>query len=240
MTEPSAAVLLRIHALGEADVVVVAHTERWGKVRAAARSAKRSKRRFAGGLTAGAVGVAELHAPVRGGLWRLDGFVPRLDHSAMGRDLDRFAFVAYLCEITDVLVEEHHPEPGLHGALEAAIGVTLANVPDAMALRRYEIALLHHLGLLPAFDRCCVCGEPTAAGDVPFDSLRGGALCTAHGHGAARQLAGVLRCATALRGDEVVEPPTTEVRRALRDLLRTQIRGHLRQPLRSVELFAYL
>jgi len=30
------------------------------------------------------------------------------------------------------------------------------------------------------------------------------------------------------------------VRRALRDLLLAQIRGHLRQPLRSVELFAHL
>ena len=202
MTEPSAAVLLRTHALGEADVVVVAHTERWGKVRAAARSARKSKRRFAGGLTAGAVGVAELHAPTRGGLWRLDGFVPRLDHSAMGRDLDRFSFIAYLCELTDVLVDELHPEPGLHSALESAIGVTLEVEPDAMALRRYEIALLHHLGLLPAFDCCCVCGVPTpaggstVAGELPFDGARGGVLCPTHGVGAPRQRSAVLRCAT--------------------------------------------
>lgn len=240
MTEPSAAVLLRVHPLGEADVLVVAHTERWGKIRAAARSARRSKRRFAGGLGAGAVGVAELHPGRGGGLWRLDGFVPRLDHGAMGRDLDRFAFVAYLCELTDVLVDDLHPEPGLHAALESAICVTLEQPPDAMALRRYELALLHHLGLLPSFDGCCVCGAPTAAEDVPFDATRGGALCPSHGRGASSQHGEVLRCATALLAGESVELSAPPMRRALRDLLRAQIHGHLRTPLRSVELFAHL
>jgi DNA repair protein RecO (recombination protein O) len=240
MTESCAAVLLRIHPLGEADVLVVAHTERWGKVRAAARSARRSKRRFAGGLSAGAVGAAELHPGRGGGLWRLDGFVPRLDHGAMGRDLDRFAFIAYLCELTDVLVEEHHSEPGLHAALEWAIGVTLEHAPDALTLRRYEIALLHHLGLLPSFEACCVCGAATVDEDVPFDAVRGGALCPIHGHGAARQPGEVLRSATALLAGESVELSAPGLRRALRDLLRAQIHGHLRAPLRSVELFAHL
>lgn len=241
MTEPSAAVLLRCQTLGEADVLAVVHTERWGKLRVAARSARRSKRRFAGGLSAGAVGIAELHPPrATSGLWRLDGFVPRLDHTAMGRDLDRFAFIAYLCELTDVLVEDLHPEPGLHAALESAIEVTLGAAPDAMALRAYEIALLHHLGLLPAFDACCVCGAAVSGDEVPFDGPRGGALCAAHGAGAPRLRAEVLGCAMALLGGVSVEAPAPEVRRALRDLLRAQIHGQLRQPLRSVELFAHL
>lgn len=242
MTERSDAVLLRTHALGEADVLVVAHTERWGKIRAAARSARKSRRRFASGLGAGAVGAVEVHvARAGGGLWRLDGFVPRIDHGAMGRDLDRFAYITYLCELTDVLVDDLHPEPGLHAALESAIAVISAALPEAMTLRRYEVALLHHLGLLPAFEVCCVCGSPIADGPVPFDAIRGGALCSDHGDGAPRQPAEVLRCAAMLLGDAGSDAsPSPEVRRGLRDLLRAQIHGHLRQPLRSVELFTHL
>jgi DNA repair protein RecO (recombination protein O) len=242
MTEASAAVLLRTLPLGEADVIVVLHTERWGKVRAAARSARKSRRRFAGGLAIGSVGTAELHA-TRGALWRLDGFVPRVDHGAIGRDLDRFAFVAYLCELTDALVEEHHPEPALHHAVEQAITVTIEQTPDAIALRRYEIALLHHLGHLPAFEECCVCGADAThdgAEQVPFDASRGGVLCPIHARGATAQSAALLRLAIALQSGAPFDAPTPTLRRALRDLLLAQIRGHLRQPLRSVELFAHL
>jgi DNA repair protein RecO (recombination protein O) len=242
MTEASAAVVVRTLPLGEADVVVVLHTERWGKVRTAARSARKSRRRFAGGLAIGSVGTAEVHA-TRGALWRLDGFVPRIDHGAIGRDLDRFAFVAYLCELTDALVEEHHTQADLHHALEHALVSTIAETPDAMALRRYEIALLHHLGLLPAFADCCVCGAEAGhegMTSLPFDSTRGGVLCPTHGRGAEAQPAALLRLAEALHAGAPFDPPTPLVRRALRDLLLGQIRGHLRQPLRSVELFAHL
>lgn len=240
MTEPVAAVVLRTTPLGEADVVVVLHTERWGKVRAAARAARKSKRRFAGGLPSGGVGAALLHPGRGGGLWRIDGFVPRLDHTAMGRDLDRFAYVAYLCELADALVEEHHPEPGLHGALEQAIERTLASPVDPIVLRGFEVALLLHLGLLPAFESCCVCGSDVTGATIPFDPSRGGALCLLHGKGAAPQPASLLGAAAALARGETPEVLGPNERRALRDLLHRPIHAQLRAPLRSIELFNQL
>lgn len=240
MSEPVAAVVLRTTPLGEADIVVVLHTERWGKVRAAARAARRSKRRFAGGLPAGGVGEAVLHPGRSGGLWRIDGFVPRLDHSAIGRDLDRFAYVAYLCELADALVEEHHPEPGLHAALEQAIERTVALPVDPLVLRGFEVALLLHLGLLPAFESCCVCGSDLAGATIPFDPGRGGALCLAHGKGAALQPASLLGAAAALARGEAAGSLGPNERRALRDLLHRPIQAQLRAPLRSIELFQQL
>lgn len=225
--------------LGESDVLVVVHTERWGKVRAAARAARRSKRRFAGGLPSGGVGEAQLH-PGRSGLWRIESFVPRLDHTAMGRDLDRFAFVAYVCELADALVEEHHPEPLLHAALEAAIERTLVDPVDPIVLRGFEIALLLHLGLLPAFESCCVCGEEVTGPTIPFDGARGGALCLAHGKGAALQPASLLGAAAALARGEPPGALGPHERRALRDLLHGPIHAQLRAPLRSIDLFNQL
>lgn len=239
MSDSTAAVLLRTTPLGEADVIVVVHTERWGKVRAAARAARRSKRRFAGGLPSGGVGRATLH-PGRSGLWRIDGFVPRLDHTAMGRDLDRFAYVAYLCELADALVEEHHPEPGLHAALESAIERTLTEPADPLVLRGFEVALLHHLGLLPSFESCCVCGSEIVGPTIPFDATRGGALCLAHGRGATSQPAALLGAAAALARGELPAGLGPNERRALRDLLHRPIHAQLRAPLRSIELFNQL
>jgi DNA repair protein RecO (recombination protein O) len=234
------AIVLATRALGEADTLAVLFTAEHGKVRCAARGAKKSKRRFVGGLGGGAVGTAELHAPSRSGLWRLDSFTPRLDHGAMGRDLVRFAYVAYLCELTDALTEEHHAEADLFATLHEAIATTLVGVPEPLVLRRYELALLQQLGHLPALDHCCVCGSDIAAGEVPFDADRGGALCPIHGRAARTMPADVLAAAAALCSGDAVESLPVAARRRLRDLTAGQLRTHLRQPLRSVAFFAQI
>ncbi len=233
------AIVLATRPLGEADVLAVLFTATHGKIRSAARSAKRSRRRFAGGLGGGAVGIAELH-PSRTGLWRLDAFTPKLDHGALGRDLSRFAYVAYLCELTDALLEDSHPEPELFERLHGAIATTLAEPPEPMVLRRYELALLLQLGHLPALDSCCVCGSGIAATDVPFDAERGGALCLLHGRGAAAMPADVLAAAAALARGDAGPSLGAVARRRLRDLTAGQLRAHLRQPLRSVAFFAQI
>lgn len=244
------AVILATRGLGEADLLVVLLTPGRGKVRAAARHARRSTRRFAGGLVGGAVGEATL--TMRGtGLARLEGFVPVRDHGGMGRDLGRFAQVAYLCELTDGLLHESEADPAMFSALCAGIGRTMDIGADAGGLRRYELCLLRALGLLPALDACAVCGDPLDPGPmVLFDEGHGGALCPAHGRGARRISIDVITAARELLGavsDEEVEGalratalrPASD-RRALRDLVVGWLRPHLRQPLRAREFFAKL
>ncbi len=233
------AVVLATRPLGEADLLVVLFTAEHGKVRAAAKSARKSRRRFAGGIGGGAVGVAEL-APRGQSLWRLESFVPRLDHAALGRDLTKLAHVAYLCELTDVLVDDHHPEPELFAALAGELAVEIASGPDAICLRRYELALLQALGHLPALSDCCVCGGAVAADDVPFDAVRGGVLCPTHAGAASRVAAGVLEAAKQLLAGESVGAWPPELRRSLRDLTSAQLRPLLHRPLRSIAFFAQI
>lgn len=260
------AVILATRPLGEADLLVVLLTPNDGKVRAAARHARKSKRRFAGGLTGGAVGQAGLVRRSGGGLWRLDTFTPLTDHGAVGRDLTRFAYVAYLCELTDVLVVEPEPDPRLFVALTTALGRTIEQTPDPAVLRWFELRLVSGLGLLPALEHCAVCGEPAlnevalARDAVRFDDRRGGVLCTVHGAGAQASVT-----ASAAPGPRAVgwrsakavqlaatlgtldDPPSWSetgpnpaVRRDLRDLLRAVLAPHLRRPLRALEFFAQL
>lgn len=242
--ETGPAIVLRTRPLGESDLLVVLLTP-GGKVEAAARGARNSKRRFPGGLPSGLRGLATITRG-RGTLARLERFEATVDHSPVGRDLDRFAYVAYLCELTDELVLGRHPDPLVFAALCTALEAVIGGAPRPGQLRRYELALLTGLGLLPALVDCCACGEPVAPGPgdtIAFDAVRGGVLCLAHGRGAPRLPIAVLAAAQQLAQGEDPAPledaPVAE-RRALRDLTQSALKAHLRRPLHSLSFFAAL
>jgi DNA repair protein RecO (recombination protein O) len=243
--ETSPAIVLRTRPLGESDLLVVLLTPEHGKVEAAARGARNSKRRFPGGLPSGLRGLATITRG-RGTLARLERFEASVDHSPVGRDLDRFAYVAYLCELSDELVLGRHPDPLVFAALCTALEAVIGGAPRPVQLRRYELALLAGLGLLPALVDCCACGEPVPreAGDlVAFDAGRGGVLCLVHGRGALRLPAAVVAAAQRLvQGENLgpLEDAPIEERRALRDLTLAALKAHLRRPLQSLGFFAAL
>ena len=243
--ETSPAIVLRTRPLGESDLLVVLLTPEQGKVEAAARGARNSKRRFPGGLPSGLRGLATITRG-RGSLARLERFEATADHSPVGQDLDRFAYVAYLCELTDELVLGRHRDPLVFAALCTALEAVIGGTPRPGQLRRYELALLASLGLLPALVDCCACGEVVQreAGDtVAFDAVRGGVLCLAHGRGAPRLPGAVVAAAQRLAQGEDPAPmddaPVKE-RRALRDLTQSALKAHLRRPLQSLGFFAAL
>ncbi len=231
------AVVLRTRPLGEADLVVVLLTAEQGKVATAARNARKSKRRFPGGLPGGAVGRAEV-SPGRGSLWRLSAFRAGGDYGVFGRDLDRFAYAAYLCELTDELVLEREPVPRLFAVLVETLVRLREQGARPLELRRYELVLLEVLGLMPALDHCAVCGLEVTAPRRPFEATRGGVLCPAHA-GEARGLpAAVLDGARRLlAGPSAWREASADHRKALRDLTYGVLRDHLRRPLRSREFF---
>jgi DNA repair protein RecO (recombination protein O) len=243
-------VVLRTAVVRDSDLVVVLLTAASGKVEAIARGARKSRKRFPGGLPVGARGEAVL-AQGRGSLARLDGFTPTAAHSAIGANLDTFAYVAYLCELTDQLVSGSEPDAPLFATLCAVLDACIAQAPEPpspAALRAFELALLERLGHLPALEGCAVCGSPLqAAALVPVDVTRGGVLCQRHAGSAQRIPSATLRCAQRLLENpadpeslEFVQNAPDDVRRALRDLCAALVRAQLRRPLRSLELFRQL
>lgn len=246
------AVVLRTQALRESDLIVVLLTPGRGKIDCIARGARRSRKRFPGGLPIGARGEVGLDR-ARGSLAVLLSFTPSFDHSGLGRDLEAFAYVAYLCELSDQLVGGSAADPTTFGRLCEAIehAMTWAGgeaVQKPALLRRYELGLLDSLGLLPALEHCSVCGAPadTSEDGVAFSLSRGGVACLAHASGERRRPAPVLDLATTLLH---ADPNTRErayaqadhaIRRGLRDLCRELIQPHLRAPLRSLGFFAQI
>jgi DNA repair protein RecO (recombination protein O) len=235
---------LRTAPARESDLVLVLLTPGRGRVDAIARGARKSRRRFPGGLFVGARGEATV-APGRGALARLDAFDLVGESAALGRDLEAFAYAGYLCELTEQLVAGPHPDPRLFAGLWGALDRCVRAAPEPSILRAYELALLDALGLLPTFGRCCVCGDVRASAErVAFDAERGGALCERHAERAPVEgvPAAVLDACEALaRGDrDGLSAAGPGTRRGVRDLLLELLRRHLRRPLRSLELFAQL
>ncbi|MBK8264022.1 MAG: DNA repair protein RecO [Nannocystis sp.] len=240
--EITPAIVLRTRPLGEADLLVVLLTPS-GKVEAAATHARASKRRFSGGIHVGARGEATLSRG-RGALLRLGAFEPLVCSGAIGQDLERFAFVAYVCEVTDELLAGREDDPRPFAALTTTLEALVSGAPQPAELRRFELALLDSLGLLPALDRCCVCGLGLSGPLVAFDGGRGGALCPAHDFGAAEVEGSALALARELllSGSAVaaLAAAPAPIRRALRDLCAGLVRAHLRRPLRSLAFLAQL
>lgn len=239
-------VVLRTTAVRESDLVVTLLSADRGRIEAIARGARKSHRRFPGGLPVGARGEAEMRSG-RGNLANLERFEFTHDNSAIGKDIKRFGYVSYLCEITDQLVSGHGAEEGIYRALDSALDEVLGQTPDPESLRSYELKLLDQLGLLPSLSSCCACGaevEAAASQGVAYDIPRGGVLCREHaGRAATRLDPSVLVLTRALRTASargVLSGAPLPVRRGVRDLCLQVVRQHLVRPLKSAEFFAQI
>ena len=179
----------------------------------------------------------------------LEGFDPSFDHAAIGGDVERFGFVAYLCEITEQLVLGDGADAAIFEGLSRALGSTIEGAPSAAVLRAYELELLDHLGLLPSLESCCVCGAPAVPETdngptrLAFEVARGGVLCGAHARpGGGSMAVEVVDAARRLQGGDLdaLEGAPAATRRGVRDLCLQVVRQNLLRPLKSAEFFAQL
>lgn len=142
-------IVTAITPYGESDLVVRLFGRALGRVGAFAASARRSKKRFAGGLAPLAQGSVRL-TPRRGSeLFRLEEAELLADPDGLGRDVVAFGRAAYLVELLERLIPEAEPAPEVFEALREALGLLAAGGQDARLLRSFELKLLGWTGYLP-------------------------------------------------------------------------------------------
>lgn len=169
-------VVLRTTPVGESDLVVQLFTRDHGRVSAIARGARRSRRRFGGGLEPLVLLSIELGRRKRGAdLWGLDAVEPREDHRGLAADPIGLGHASYGLELIRELAPPESPEPALL-ALVVALWRALAAGPSPSVLRGFELALCRLLGHEVALARCAACGSDDL-GRAVFDPVRGGAVC---------------------------------------------------------------
>jgi DNA repair protein RecO (recombination protein O) len=193
------AILLRAIATGESDRVVTLLGRTTGRISAIARNARKSTRRFGGGLGLAATGEATLRERAGAELAVLEGFEILRGRHHFGSDLASTAQAGYVAELCDQLCAPRQADVAVYDWLEAFLDALDDRGPSAVRLRAFELGLLQRLGLGSEFTSCVACGR-TDLDDVTvrLEPDRGGITCP----GCAR------------RGT----PLTPEVRRALCDL----------------------
>jgi DNA repair protein RecO (recombination protein O) len=172
------AIVLRRVAYAEADLVVTLLGSETGRVSALARGARKSSRRFAGGLGMAATGEARLHERAGAELMVLESFDPRDDRAGLATDIAKAAHAAYAIELCDRLCPPRQAEKSVFAWLDEFLTRLTAGAATAERLRVFELGLLRGLGLGPSLDRCVVCDRgDLGTEDVRWHPERGGVVC---------------------------------------------------------------
>lgn len=237
------AIVLRAVSYGEADRVVTLFGRTTGRLSALARGARKSQRRFAGGLGLGTVGEAWLRERAGAELLTLERFEATALHASFGSDVARMAHAAYVAELVTKLCAPRQAEAGVFDFLAGFLARLDAGGASAERLRVFELGLLGRLGFGPVIDACAVCGRADQR-EHRWDPDRGGTVCVGCGR-VGRPLPGAVRAAliriarTPLDGAEALELPS-DVNRGCREALLEIIKQHMSGPLHSVEFIAKL
>jgi DNA repair protein RecO (recombination protein O) len=235
------AILLRSVAYGEADRVVTLLGRETGRVSALARGARKSQKRFGGGLGVAATGQATLRERSGAELLSLESFEVLEARIGLGQEVARAAHAAYALELCDKLCAARHPEPALYDWLDELLTLLERGPATALRLRVFELGLLDRLGLAPVLASCVGCGRVDLDDRdelVRWHPARGGVVCGACARTGAvltpamRQALVRLQRLTLVQAD--ADDPDRDLNEVCRRALGDLIGLHLSGPLKSL------
>jgi DNA repair protein RecO (recombination protein O) len=239
----TAAIVLRSVSYGESDRVVTLFGRATGRLSALARGARKSQRRFAGGLGLCAVGEASLRERPGAELMTLESFQITASHASLGADVARMAHAAYVAELVSKLCAPRQTETGVYDCLSSFLELLDAQGASAERLRVFELGLLGRLGFGPAIEGCAACGLVRGPEvEHRWDPDRGGAVCPNCGK-AGRPMRPVVRAALVRLSrtplaEAAGETLSSDVNRGCREALLEIIKHHISGPLHSLEFIA--
>ncbi len=231
------AILLRAVPYAEADRVVTLFGLDTGRVSALARGARKSQRRFSGGLGLGATGHATLRDRPGAELMSLELFDVTHARLGLGADLGRTAHAAYAVELCDRLCGARQPEPGVFAWLDEFLSRLEQDGAKLPRMRVFELGLLRLLGVGPALVSCVACGRSDLGDETArWQPERGGLLCSACARQGALLTADTRRALARLAAltlaeadrDPLSEDENTGCRRAILTLLEVHGAGALK------------
>lgn len=169
----SPAIVLRGRDYREADRMVILLTRDAGKITVVARGTKKMKSRFSAlvepltlgnfllrrGKNMDTLIQGEIIKPYRG----------------LRKDLLRFAYAQYFCELCERTLVDSEPAPAIFALLLTALELLETETDSARVARCFELNLLDELGFCPALNGCLQCG--TTTGPFVFNALEGALLC---------------------------------------------------------------
>jgi len=168
-------IVLRQSKLGEFDKIVTIYTPEFGKLRAVAKGACRPKSKLGGNvepLTHSLMFLAKgRNLDIVTQSQTINGF------PALKSDLRRLACALYILEVVDSFTAEGGENRSSFDLLLETLDRLSQSESNDIALRYFELHLLHHLGYRPQLHRCVSCDSPLEPEANFFCSGKGGILC---------------------------------------------------------------
>ena len=168
-------VIIKQTKLGEIDKILTIYTPEFGKLKAVARGACRPKSKLGGNvepLTHSLISLAKgRNLDIVTQSQTINGFL------ALKSDLWRLACALYILELIDSFTVEGSENRPLFDLLLEILNQLSQPESNEIALRYFELHLLHHLGYRPQLRRCVSCDLPLKPVVNFFSPGKGGILC---------------------------------------------------------------
>lgn len=243
-----AGIVLRQRSLGEKDRIVVVYSRERGKLSAVAKGARQPRSKLA--AMTQPMTYSRFTIAAGRSLGILTQGVVEEPFLLLKQDLLRMALATCAIELIEKAVPEGDPAEEVFNLLLGSLYALQTIEEPEVALRAFELQLLHLLGYLPTLKRCARCnaplkGLPTQGAAEQrqvaspqdcyvFSPQFGGTLChpcRAFGQGGSLVSAGAIQTMVALRsGDPIAlrrlkpTPQTArEIRRALSDFIQYRL-----------------
>lgn len=170
-------VVLHLFDLGEIDQIVTCYTLARGKVRAVAKGAKKSRRRFGARIEPLSHCRLQLFEKEHRALLRLDNADLLHSHQPIREDLERLGQAFHLVEILDGLTAEGQAHGQVFMLLSRFLDDLEATETAEDLTPLYEIQLFRLLGYQPRLGHCVACDRKVTEEAASFFPDQGGILC---------------------------------------------------------------
>jgi DNA repair protein RecO (recombination protein O) len=173
----SRAIVLSRENFGEADRYIQLFTRDWGMITVLAKSARKSKRRYVGGMDLFCHNEIVLRGDPRGNPYLVELTVLNA-FTGLRDDLDRMMTAGKVVQWVRRLSNTAVTMPGVYSLLGQTLALMEKTAPERLPLLRliFQIKLLDQIGIKPRMDACARCSETVGSSGV-FDLDAGGLLC---------------------------------------------------------------
>lgn len=183
-------IILRSQKWGYADRIVTIYSPNFGKIRGAAKGARRMKTRFGGVLEPFGLVDLSLFQKTPEALGQISQIDLVTSYSSIRENLTVMTAAARMVKMVEAITVDRDPNPGMYSALVHGLESLHPEEDVALTALLFQIHVLGHTGFRPQLDSCTECGKVAQEQRPQWFSPRlGGIVCQDCGqHGVGRML----------------------------------------------------
>lgn len=185
MNHKTSGIVLKRSNLGEADRLLTILTERFGKIKAIAKGARKIKSRLAGSLEP--FNLVDLQLYEGKTFYTVTGAVIEKEYSIIHSDLGKLSFCFYLGEMVDKFFEENQKSSFVFINFVKALDHLETKKKSDLLVKTLCLEIIEEAGFKPQILNCVHCHEEIKEEENFWDSSDGGIICgnckSKSGHG---------------------------------------------------------